>query len=106
MPLTKQLPGAARDFFALPFSDYISSLSLSASAAESITVPEKATFVLFSSTADIYVDFNKTAVEPGDLDDGTAPELNPTMRKIEAGQKISVISPSACVVTAAFYINK
>lgn len=84
---------------------YIQARVLAASTAESITVPTNATFVAFSANCDFYVSYDSdTAVVPGaDVDDGTSNELNPTVRYIAGLSSLSVISPTTCVITAAFY---
>ena len=92
--------------FALRPSDYVLSRSLAASTAESFTVPTspRARFVLFSSNVDFYANWTTTATVPGDVTDGSASELNPSMRFIPNDcTAISVISPDAGVVTASFW---
>lgn len=101
------LPRAVADFFALPQSD-TNAVSLAASTAENITIPADATHVAFSATSDFYMKFNATATVPGDTTDGTAAELNPTVRRLILGDgtavtSISVIAPIACIVTAMFF---
>lgn len=108
MPLTTKLPASTADFFALTPSDDVQSKALAASVAESFTVPADALYVAFSCTANFYANYATTATVPGDVTDGTASELNPSIRKLrtQAGaaiQSISVISPDACVITASFY---
>lgn len=86
---------------------YVNSRALAAGVAEQISVPATATHVLLQATADFYAAYgtNPTAVVPGDVDDGTSNELNPTMRYLGYGQnaKISVISAATCIVTASFW---
>ena len=94
---------------ALRNPDFVCSRALAANTHEEITVPASACFVVFSATAsaDFYAAYgaNPTAVVPGDVDDGTSNELNPTLRYIKGVAKISVISAASagCIVTAAFY---
>lgn len=79
---------------------------LAASTAESITVPAGARWVVFSCTASFYVNCYTTATVPAaDVTDGTASELNPSAYELPLTDvpAISVISGSACVLTAAFY---
>lgn len=106
MPLTKELPNAVKEYFAMPQSDWIDSKSLGIATAESFTVPANARFVLFSSTDDFYALFGTTptAAVPADVTDGSASELNPTMRYINGAKQISIISPAACVVTASYFL--
>lgn len=89
--------------FAVTPSDCVMARSLSASSAESITVPTGAGIVVFAATGDFYANWTTTATVPGDTTDGSASELNPGVRKVAAGATISVIAPAACVVTASFY---
>lgn len=98
-----QFPNSIRELGCLPFSDYINSRSLSASTAETFIVPEGARFVVFSGTADFYAKPNATASVPADVTDGSASELNPTLRSVVGVSSVSVISESACVVSAAFF---
>lgn len=90
---------------ALRAPGYIQARVLAASTAESITVPTNATFVAFSATCNFYVSYDAdTAVVPGaDVNDGTSNELNPAVRYIAGLTTLSVISPTTCVLTAAFY---
>lgn len=97
-------PQAIRELSCLPFSDHINAVALSAGAAKQISVPDGARFVIFSSTADFYVRSDgQAATVPGDTSDGTACELNPTMRYLADAAGLSVISSASCVVTTAFY---
>jgi hypothetical protein len=84
---------------------YIQVRVLAASTAESITVPTNAAFVAFSANCDFYVSYDSdTAVVPGaDVDDGTSNEMNPTVRYVPGLTSLSVISASACILTASFY---
>ncbi len=61
--------------------------------------------VVFSFTADTYVQINDDAVIPvADIVDGTAPFLNPSNRAIKGSvASISCISGTAGVVTMEFY---
>lgn len=79
---------------------------LAANTAESITPPAGSRYVIFSCTANFYVNCYDTAAVPADdVTNGTAPELNPAGYSFNPGElpTISVISPSACIITAAFY---
>lgn len=94
-----------------PIPASVMALSLAASVAESFTLPSVtggqpgARFVLFSATGNFYINCYATATVPGDTTDGTASELNPSAYQLTPGEPvtISVISPTTCVVTAAFY---
>ena len=82
---------------------YVNSNSLAASTAESQTVPTGAKWVLFSATCNFYANAAATATVPGDVTNGSASELNPSAWYVDGVTTISVISPSACVITFAFY---
>jgi hypothetical protein len=99
-----------RDSFALRAPSYVNSRALAAGVAETIAAPNGARYVLLACTADFYVNWQgQTAAVPGDIADGSAPELNPAMRYIgqlegvAALGSFSVISPEASVVTASFF---
>lgn len=102
------LPRSVDALFALPQSD-VNAAVLAANTAETITIPSGATHVSFSANTDFYMKFNGTAAVPGaDVSDGSASELNPTVRRLLLGDgtavtSISVISPVAAVVTAMFF---
>lgn len=89
--------------FIIPFSNYVLSKSLAAGVAESFTVPALAKYVVFSANVDFYANNRAVAAVPGDVTDGTASELNPTARACTPAETISVIAPTAGIVTAAFY---
>jgi hypothetical protein len=83
---------------------YINSYLLVASTNKAITVPTDAKFVIFSSTDDIWVRVGGTAVVPsGDTTDGTASELNPSVRYLGSDTTIGIISESAAKVSLMFY---
>lgn len=109
MALTTRFPRAAEIFSSLAPSDHVDARSLSSGAAETLTVPDGANFVVFSCTGNFYAAYDTTAAVPGDVADGTAAELNPTIRKLVKAdgsiyKTISVITPdSSAVVTAAYY---
>lgn len=89
--------------FAIDPSDTVATRVLTASAAKTVTVPAGATQVVYSATDDFYVnDAGAAAVPSVDSDTGTT-ELNPTVRNVQAGNTLSVISPYSCVVTFSFY---
>ncbi len=98
------LDSNGRGILTIPFSNYVLTRVLAANTAESFTVPAGAAVVVFSSNGDFYAKVGGTAAVPAaDVTDGTGSELNPTVRGCTPGSSISVISPYATVVTAAFY---
>lgn len=89
--------------FAIPFSDSVMSRALAAGVAETITVPAGASIVVFSSNCDFYVKADGVAAVPGDVTDGSASALNPSVRDVSAVSEISVISAEGGIVTAEFF---
>lgn len=85
-------------------SDHIDAAVLAIDVAEGFTVPAGAKKVLFSATSNFYCSIGGTAAVPAaDITDGSASELNPSAREVQAGDTISLISPSQCIVIMAFY---
>jgi len=79
-------------------------LVLSADVAKSIAVPSGASIILFSANQDFYADYDNTAVVPTtDITTGAAPELNPTLRRLNNVTNISLISSSAAKIQISFY---
>jgi len=102
-PLVIRNDANGNNLFALPYPDYVLCRALAASTAESMTVPNGASFAVFSATADFYANYTTTATVPGDVTDGTASELNPSVRDIKGVSTISIISAGTPIVTVAFY---
>lgn len=97
-------PGGLSPSFAIKPSGYVLSKSLVASTAETFTVPPNARIVLLSGNVDFFVDFSgATAAVPGDVTDGSAACLNPSMRSCKGLASISVISADPGIVTAEFW---
>ena len=83
---------------------WIDAQVLAANVAEVYTVPTGANYVLFSANNDFYANYGAAAAVPGtDVTDGTASELNPTLRALRGAATIGLISPYATVVTIAAY---
>ena len=79
-----------------------------ASTAEDWTVPTGCNFVVFSATANFYVELGtgSSAVPAGDVSDGTASALNPSARRVTPAQVLSVVSPTAgAIVTFECYTD-
>jgi len=92
--------------FAIPSPDYVSSFTLSAGVAKDVTIPANGNICIFSATDDFYAAYGgTTATLPvGDVDDGTAFELNPVIRNVSRQATLSIISPtSSNQVTISFY---
>lgn len=90
---------------AVPPASHIDARVLAANTAESHTVPAGSRIVVFSSTSDFYVNYTTTAAIPAaDITNGSAPELNPSARILPSSvTTLSLISPTSCTVTMAFY---
>lgn len=90
-----------------PAPSYIDARVLAANTVESHTMPANARFVLFSSTCNFYVNPNGTAAVPAaDVTDGTGSELNPAAYYwTTPPTSLSMIAPTACVVTMAIYLG-
>jgi hypothetical protein len=99
--------------FALTEATTIDARVLAANVAESETVPSitvdgvaaLANYVVFSANCDFYVRMDGTAAVPSaDITDGTASELNPTVRYLGGNvAAIGLKSASSCIVTMQFY---
>lgn len=77
---------------------------LVASTNKAVVVPAGCNYAIFAANADIWVEMGSAATIPaGDVTDGTGSELNPTIRKVEPGRTIGIISESAAKVSITFY---
>lgn len=77
---------------------------LAVNTNKAVTVPADCSYALFAANADIWVEMGGAAAVPaGDITDGTGSELNPTIRKVEPGGTIGIISESAAKVSITFY---
>ena len=96
---TKDLIGA------IPQSDYNDALFLTASVAKTATAPKWARRVIFEATDEFWVKIAGTAAIPAaDVTDGSASILNPVVRNLNGGEKISVIAPrDNCIVCLQYY---
>lgn len=90
---------------ALRFPDHVDARVLAAGVNETHTVPTGAAYVLFSATGDFYVSYDGDAatIPAADVTDGTASELNPTIRYIAGVAELDLIAPLNTVVTMSFY---
>jgi len=75
---------------------------LNAGVAQNITVPTGATTVIFGATGSFWYKEGSNAVIPTTFSVSSV-ELNPTMRTVDAGTVISVISPYNIYLSASFY---
>ena len=84
--------------------DYVDARVLEANVAETHNVPTGAVYCVFSATDNFYVNFTTTATVPGaDVTTGVGSFLNPGTMKIQGLTSFSLISPTAAVVTMAFF---
>jgi hypothetical protein len=97
---------------AMQQSDTIYVNVFASSAAQYVTVPAGANFVLFSASqnVDFYMLFGVTsglavpsATATESAGAGTIPEINPMLRQLNGATKIGLIPAAACVITLAFY---
>lgn len=74
-------------------------------AAISATVPSGAVVAGFSATGNFYANFNggSAAVPAANVTDGTAPELNPSTRRVAGVSSISLIGAAGVVVVISYY---
>lgn len=94
-----------------PVPTYVLARSIAATIAESMTIPAGCNVVVISTNVDLYVNCNATAVVPGDVTDGSAPELLSAgtrevlyLNNTNEATTISVITAATVgIVTAACY---
>jgi hypothetical protein len=88
-------------------SEYVNSRVVLANVEEKEVIPAGYNAVIINATAPIYVligTASTAASIPTDVSDGTASELSPTGYAIKSDQThISIISPSNCIATFAYY---
>jgi hypothetical protein len=84
--------------------DYTDARVLTANVGQFHTVPSGANFVLFSADGDFYAKPNTSATVPaGNVTDGSASELNPSVWSVSTVTGIGVIADSSRKVTLTFY---
>jgi hypothetical protein len=95
---------------ALDPSDALYEIALAASTAQATPVPLGSRFAIFSATGDFYARYDGAAATIPSSATWTSGnvELNPGVRKVtaltaESSTVISVIAPTDCVITIAFY---
>lgn len=89
-------------------SEYVNARILLANAEEKETIPTGYNLVVINATAPLYVKLGDNTVAAtipsGDITNGGASELSPTSYSLQSEQThISLISPSNCVATLAYY---
>ena len=102
-----EIVNAGMEAFALRQSNWIDARVLAANTAETFQAPALARFVLFSSDGDFYCKIatasTAAAIPAADVTDGTASELNPSMRYIGEQEFISLIAGATTVVTMQYF---
>ena len=94
------------DSFAVPQSSVIYAIVLAANIEETVTVPDYAKYVIFTSTANFWMKVNDDGVITVPVADditGDAPELNPVNRAVVAGDILHLIAPLTSTISIAFY---
>lgn len=91
--------------YGYPFSDIGAQVTLSASTAQSYTVPNNVNVAVFSFTkgSDVYVNPSNTAQLPGGSFVATLQDLNPVLRPVVPGQTLSFISATTAGVSLSFF---
>lgn len=90
------------------YPTWVDARYLAANTAERHTIPSGAKKVFFSGTGTFWAKFGNNSVTAAipatDVTDGSAPELNPTLRSIDDAGYISLIAPTAdTIVQMAFF---
>lgn len=88
---------------AIEQSDTIHTGELAAATATALTVPTGAYYALFSATGDFWIDYTGTSAEISGAFSATGMEINPTLRKVQPGQALSLYSTAGCKVSVAFF---
>lgn len=97
--------GNQPSFIPLPPTACVNALNLSASSAKADTPPAGANRVILSASCAVYYvrTDGTAAVIAGDVTDGSASLINWTQLHIVGVTSISVIAPTACQVSLAYF---
>ena len=83
---------------------HVDSYLLTADTAKTIAIPTGSRYVIFASTADIWVRIGGSAAIPtGDTSNGTGSMLNPICRWIEGQTYMTVVSAYAAKISISYY---
>lgn len=83
---------------------YTDAIVLLANAAQTQAIPTPATWVVFSANCNFYALPGASAAVPGSTTTtGGASMLNPAAWNVTGSTQITVIAPTACIVTLSFY---
>ena len=98
-------PLPAPIILALPAPTWVDAVVLTANSAATYTVPSTAKYLLFSSSVTpVYINFTTTAAIPGtSVATGAASLIGPVLVNIGAVTSVSLICPTAAVVSIAVF---
>jgi hypothetical protein len=83
---------------------YVDAYVLAAATPQMVIIPAGARVAMFSATNNFYVNFAGAAAEPTvNITNGSGSELNPLARDIRGYSSFSVVSPSGCILTIAYF---
>lgn len=89
----------------LPPPLYTDAIVLVANVSQTQAIPSGASWLVFSATCNFYALAGAAAAVPGaTTTTGVASMLNPAAWNVVGSTQITVIAPSACVVTLSFYL--
>lgn len=84
-------------------SDYVNVYNIGVAGVVSVSVPDGAYVVAFSSTGNFFVNFNGVMASGSSNTTGTGDELNPTTRNIQGRNNFTIYAPAALTISVAFY---
>jgi len=85
---------------------WVDAVVLTANSAATYTIPSNATYLMFSANGIFYVSFvagQAAAIPSSSVTTGAAPFANPVLVPVQGLTSISIIAPSACIVTIAVF---
>lgn len=83
---------------------YTDAIVLLANASQTQAIPTPATWVVFSANCNFYALPGASAAVPAaTTTNGSASMLNPAAWNVTGSTQITVIAPTACIVTLSFY---
>jgi hypothetical protein len=107
MATITNFPREMSEYAAMPMAGYNNAAAVAAMTSERITIPDGATHVVFMASDHFVATSGNSAVVtawPTDLSDGTAPDLNPTVRKLNGSDThIAVMMQSNGVIVCRFF---
>lgn len=103
-PLLSSLDANGRQTAAILPSGHHMAVRLDAGTEKTVAVPAGASTVSIAATDDVWVGFGRPASVPAvDIIDGSAPELNPSVRALRGVASIGLAAPRACMVSLGFF---